>query len=785
MDGSVGNARADVGPSTKDEILFGWDETPRIVSVWANRAGEASIWRRSRRPSGEAGATTVERAPFRAWVLASSPRVWEAARAERGRVTCERWGDAEGAYRFLIAAPTFHEIEDALVAGARRLGLRVARLGELGREIHQLGSVEQYLIATGRTYFRGLVYADLSRMQIDLETTSLDPARGHVFLAAVRHGAFEATLEARDEADEARLVSDLLALVRARDPDVIENHNLFGFDLPFLAARAWRWGIPLALGRDGAIAREVRAPGRAGARGQSRYRAPGRELLDTMDAVRRYDFVARELPSHGLKDVARHFGVASAQRVYVRGSETYATYLRDPARLRAYAMDDVREVDALSTRLFPATFELARMAPRRYSELAAAGPAMGVLEPILVRGYVRARAALPGRPTSTEEQPPHMGGAVHLFAAGVAERVVKADVASLYPSLMRAFRVGPESDRLGVLLTTVDRLLALRLAHKAASKALPHGSPEASHHDALQAAMKLVINSAYGYMGAGSMALFADRDAADEVTRRGRELLAGVLDDLRARGATLLQADTDGVYFAVREGTTEAEERAIVAAVAARLPAGIRLEYEGRYRAMLSYEVKNYALLTYGGELVVRGVALRSSRAEPFGTRFLREALASALRNDAAGVLAAFTRATAALRARDLPTRDVTTRVRITKTPTEYLRTRASHREAPYEALLGAGRTQWTPGERVRHYRSRTRGYVLHTDEADEASADPRDYDVEHYERVLVRSYASRLACAYRAEDWERLFRTEGQGGLFDTPLDAIKTIRMNRDAAA
>ena len=36
------------------------------------------------------------------------------------------------------------------------------------------------------------------------------------------------------------------------DPDVIENHNLHGFDLPFLARRA-RWlGVPLSLGRAGA-----------------------------------------------------------------------------------------------------------------------------------------------------------------------------------------------------------------------------------------------------------------------------------------------------------------------------------------------------------------------------------------------------------------------------------------------------------------------------------------------------------------------------------------------------
>src|SRR5437870_11845185 len=87
----------------------------------------------------------------------------------------------------------------------------------------------------------------------------------------------------------------------------------------------------------------------------------------------------------------------------------------------------------------------------------------------------------------------------------------------------------------------------------------------------------------------------------------------------------LIEADTDGVYFAVHPDRTEEQERTLVAEIGTVLPAGIRLEYEGRYRAMFSHEVKNYALLTYSGQLVVRGVALRSSRAEPFGERFLRQ----------------------------------------------------------------------------------------------------------------------------------------------------------------
>jgi DNA polymerase elongation subunit (family B) len=635
-------------------------------------------------------------------------------------------------------------------------------------------------------YFRGLDYDDLHRMQIDLETTALDPETGRIFLAAVRdsHG-LAVTLEARAPADERRLIEALCRLVQERDPDVIENHNLFGFDLPFLARRAEAQKVPLALGRAGGPALlERRNDVRRGQ--QPRYTIAGRELCDTLDAVRRHDFVARDLPSHRLKDVARHFGVASPDRVYIAGAKTYAIYRRDPDRVRRYALDDAAEVDALSRRLLRAPFALAGMAPRRYERLASAGPATGVLEPMLVRAYLRALTAIP-RPRGDEpDLGPHAGGALHLFATGVAERVVKADIASLYPSLMRAYRISPACDRLGALLHIVERLLELRLRHKAAARRAAKGSLELGHHEALQAAMKLLINSAYGYMGAGDIALFADRRAADEVTRRGREILEQLLAALRARGVALIEADTDGVYFSVPEGFTDAEERALVAEVAAELPAGIRLEYEGRFLAMFSHEVKNYALLTYGGEIVLRGVALRSSRAEPFGERFLREALRRTMLGDVAGLRRLFLETVTALRSRALPVADVATRTRLSKSPEAYLATRAAHREAAYEALLSAGRARWSPGERVRYYRARSGAYVFLPDEEEDALGGPaspprageaakRDYDVEHYLHVLVASYASRLRKAFEPGDFEQLFRLEEQYGLFDRPISAIE----------
>ena len=62
---------------------------------------------------------------------------------------------------------------------------------------------------------------------------------------------------------------------------------------------------------------------------------------------------------------------------------------------------------------------------------------------------------------------------------------------------------------------------------------------------------------------------------------------------------------------------------------------------------------------------------------------------------------------------------------------------------------------------------------------------DRRDYDVEHYLRVLVTSYASRLRKAYTAEDFEQLFRVDEQLGLFDRPIESIQPIWIRCQATS
>ncbi|HEX6541898.1 MAG TPA: ribonuclease H-like domain-containing protein [Ktedonobacterales bacterium] len=792
----------------EDEWLWGWDPTPGIVSVWAERNGRAVVWRR---PSGD-GALSREEDRFRPWLLLPTlddlahlgPRLLPEGAVGTELPGVVAWRELSGAghFRYLVSATDGRTLDNAVMTGASsRLGRQVLRLGELGDEAAiSLPPEEQYLMATGRTHFRGLSFDDLHRLQFDLETTGLNPAKNSIFLIAVRDNrGYSAVLDIAERglegpAAEADLIRRLVALIRQRDPDVIENHNLHGFDLPFLARRAERLGVTLALGRLGGGMRrrpasrgygpwrsEEADPGeREEARG--RFTVPGRELIDTLDAVRRHDFAARDLPGHGLKAVARHFGLATPDREYIAGAQVYATWQTDPDRVRRYALDDVTEADGVARLLGGAAFALARMAPRRYERLADAGPATGVLDPLLVRAYLRAGAAIPARTTSDGTQ--HSGAALYLFAAGVARRVVKADVSSLYPSLMRQYRIGPASDRLGAMLALVDRLVEQRLAAKARAKAAPHGSPARHTDEALSAAMKILVNSAYGYLGATGLTRFADVHAANEVTRRGREVLGLLCRELAARGATLLEGDTDGVYFAVPEGWGEEDERRIVAEVAALLPPLVRLEFEGRYAAMLSHEPKNYALLGWDGTLTLRGVAFRSSRAEPFGEVFLREALASLLSGDVAGVRHAYLAMAEALRQRSLPTHLVAARVRLSKTPSQYLATRGARRELSYEAMLASGQTQWERGEHVRVYRA-TGGQaaLLRTTEDGEPADNPLNYDAPHYIRMLRETFAARLARAFTPDDFATVFDDPMQPSLFAAPIESVRPVLTPRMA--
>jgi DNA polymerase I len=145
------------------------------------------------------------------------------------------------------------------------------------------------------------------------------------------------------------------------------------------------------------------------------------------------------------------------------------------------------------------------------------------------------------------------------------------------------------------------------------------------YYNALQQTFKVLINSFYGYLGT-TLHNFSDPALAAEVTRLGRETIKTMLAGLREKGAKPVEIDTDGIYFIPPPEVEGAErEEELVRKISATLPQGIEVEMDGRYRAMFSYKMKNYALLDYEGKITLKGSGLKSRGIEKYLREFMKE----------------------------------------------------------------------------------------------------------------------------------------------------------------
>lgn len=514
----------------------------------------------------------------------------------------------------------FQHLAQAESLGAYEALLAAAKSGAQADSIRPLEA--QFLLQRRFRLFRDLGFAQLRRCQLDIETGSEDGSFSRasrpgdrVLAIGLRTGGRNRLLllEAPTDAAEKRLLEAFNAVLAEWDPDVIEGHNLFQFDLDYLRQRCRRLRVRCAWGRFGQSASFRMARLKAAERWIDfpRCDLPGRAVVDTYLLVQLYDVTAREMTSYGLKAAAVYFGVTpedGAGRTYLEGSRIAETFETDRARFCAYLEDDLRETQGVADLLLPTYFEQARAFPILLQDAMLRGTTAKI-DLLFLEEYYHARQACPVPP----EIRPFPGGYTKSFQDGVFRHVLHFDVASLYPSLLLAIGRNPRNDSLGVFIPLLKTLREYRLKFKLLARAAP-GAEERAEAQARQSAFKILINSFYGYLGF-SGARFGDGELAAEVTRRGRELLQALIDEFGRQGCTLLEADTDGLYVS-SEQYFDAPGK-LLDLVAAVLPPGIELEYDGKYAAMFCYKAKNYALYD-GKELVLRGSAFRSRGIEPY-----------------------------------------------------------------------------------------------------------------------------------------------------------------------
>src|SRR3712207_2842299 len=133
----------------------------------------------------------------------------------------------------------------------------------------------------------------------------------------------------------------------------------------------------------------------------------------------------------------------------------------DRAALVRYALDDVRDVAALSAVTAPTEFYQAQILPRSFQSVATGGTGEKV-NALVLRAYLAARAAIP-QPEPARAYP---GGYSEVREVGIFRPVVKCDVESLYPAIMLTERIGSANDSLGVMLPLLRDLTNRRLHAK-------------------------------------------------------------------------------------------------------------------------------------------------------------------------------------------------------------------------------------------------------------------------------------------------------------------------------
>ena len=728
----------------KNTLLFGADPTPRIVAIELGETGTVRVYRREKD-----GSTVVDVEPFHPFVWCDSDVVDLGIESEKL--------ESDLKYGWLITVDSWKELI------ALRNGLKSA-----GRDFFAFTDpVQHYLTATGRTLFKDLAFDELKRLQIEVlqqaasassrsaaeNRQDTDSTNDHIMSIALSDNTSWEELLVVDpknvEESERDALKRLTGLIKERDPDVIEGHDLFRVHLPVLVARAKKLKTKLDWGRSDGFLRS--RPSRLQIAEKTidypKFTVGGRHFVDTFLLAQFYDVGMRSLAGFERTDVARHFGLCDSEQIStLSGKELQRAYLENSEAFQRRALCGVRETRALSELLGASYFIQAQIFPYNYQDVIVRGNATRI-DALFLREYFRQRHSIPELPMVR----PFEGGYTDIFFTGVAHNVWHCDVASLYPSIMLKFECFPVTDQLQIFRHLLTDLRTFRLEAKAEMRA--EKDPAKQHHlQALHNTFKILLNSFYGYLGF-AQGHFADFDAAARVTQIGRDLLRKMIDWLSTQGAKVIEVDTDGIYFVPPAKINIGELRE---GLAKELPEGIEIEFDEQFDAMFSYKAKNYALLTKDGEVMIKGGALKSRGLEKFQRVFLQEMIKLIMEGKPEAIADLRNRFEKKIRNREWKI-DMLMKTDTLQDSLEKYRAKiagsARNRAAAYELALASGRN-YKPGDQISYYIKATPKKVPAYEAAKLASEfDPenRDENVEYYVTKLddlVKKFSTLTAMA-------------------------------------
>lgn len=456
--------------------------------------------------------------------------------------------------------------------------------------------------------------------------------------------------------DERDLISRFMSVIDDYDPDIIAGYNSNEFDIPYLRERASRLGIEMNVGRDGSTWL-IRSMGSS-----KNVAVTGRVVVDLLPIIRSSfslkQYTLRNVAMELIGEEKRDMDPARMESIWLGGDGL--------ADLISYSRRDSVLVMQLllRLRLMDKYIALARVSGSLLQDIVNGGQS-GMVESLLLRRFRSRKRVLPPKPDSDESGERFAdayelkGGAVLPPVKGLVENVVILDYKSLYPTIMMAHNLcystvvtkerPPEVVKSpsggyfaspSVCRGIVPEILMELLDKRTETKRLMRsaGEDERAFLDAKQYALKILLNSFYGYSGYARARLYS-LTLANAVTSFGRHnilrtkemieeigsvyivdgkaLLPGEtsisstpkpLDtiDINSAGRrydlSVVYGDTDSVFVRIssdRSITPEDAEligRKIAETITSKLPKPMELVFEAFARRAIFLAKKRYAL---------------------------------------------------------------------------------------------------------------------------------------------------------------------------------------------
>ncbi len=414
---------------------------------------------------------------------------------------------------------------------------------------------------------------------IDIECEGLT---GELYSIAVACGEAStvflagATQQAQDVpivwcANEVDVLTHFFAWLEENDPDVLIGWNVANFDLDFIEKKCAELKVPFTIARnhEGAT---VLAPQEE--RGNRIARIPGRVVLDGIELLRAafWTFESFEL------EVVAHALLGRGKTIHSNKSrvqEIQRLFKEDPVELARYNLEDCRLVEEIFAKAGLLAFaveraELTGLALDRYGGSVAAFDNL-YLPHLHRRGRVAfdiddVRDGGLGSP----------GGYVLDSAPGLYDDVLVFDFKSLYPSIIRTFKIDPY----GLAAPGEDPVPGFLGAHFSRHEnILPElitslwQVRERAKRDKdapLSQAVKILMNSFYGVLGSTGCR-FYDPRLASSITRRGHEIIQRTRELIEQRGHHVIYGDTDSLFVLPKEVKDASHARSMGAELAAVL----------------------------------------------------------------------------------------------------------------------------------------------------------------------------------------------------------------------